>query len=263
MYLLYNGCMEFSAAWDDSFWRSTKRRTTSINWPLEVDERLRLLVNLVGAQLRERVTAQEGLMPTRPPSAAMVLSNLLMHLPLDDVAFLGIPPTQQLLDDTKEVNEQFDWPAREPWLGRNRFRTFVVPHRIRQLPDRKLPEATIFVGHPSPFENPWKVRNFGGQWRVHGPKIKPTDCLDQAAAHTQAAALYGQWLAGDRRLRGPELNERHDNIIDGIRNLRGFHLACQCPLDMACIADLLLRMANPEETPRPVESAKDAEPEED
>ncbi len=251
--------MDFTTAWDTSFWNATKRRTTSINWPLEVDERLRLLVNLVGAQLRDQVAAQGGLMPTRPPSAAMVLSNILMQLPLEDVAYLGIPPTQQQIDQTKELNEKFDWPAREPWLGRARYRAFVEPRRIHQRAGHKLPEATIFVGHPSPFENPWKARNSGGQWRVHGPNIKPTNCPDKASAYSQAAALYGQWLAGDRRLRGPELDERHDNIIDGIRNLRGFHLACQCPLDMACIADLLLRLANPEEIPRPVEGAKDTE----
>lgn len=255
------GGMDFTSAWDTSFWHAAKRRTTTVNWPLEVDERLRLLVNLVGAQLGEQVKAQGGMMPTRPPSAAMVLSNLLMRLPLEDVAFLGIPPTQQLLDETKEANEKFDWPAREPWLGRSRFRTFVEPRRVHQRSGRKLPEATVFVGHPSPFENPWKVRNTGGQWRVHGPKITPTDCPDKAAAASHAVAVYGQWLAGDRRLRSAELDERHDNIIDGIRNLRGFHLACQCPPDLACIADVLLRLANPEESPRPTDSTNDAESE--
>jgi hypothetical protein len=53
-------------------------------------------------------------------------------------------------------------------------------------------------------------------------------------AHTpaEAIALFERWLIADA------------TSLTRIRWLRGQHLACWCPLDAPCHADVLLRLAN-------------------
>ena len=80
----------------------------------------------------------------------------------------------------------------------------------------QIPDGGVYVGRAapglrkSPYANPFKV----------GP-----DALDRA----EAVELYREWLA---------------NTSIDVSALRGHDLACWCPLDQPCHADVLLELAN-------------------
>lgn len=87
----------------------------------------------------------------------------------------------------------------------------------------RMPENTIYVGRPSEFRNP-------ANWRYQGGRAAVVawfrDIIDQPPG------------IGFRAL-------TTDNIR---RKLKGKNLACWCPLDQPCHADVLLEIANKEET---------------
>ena len=88
------------------------------------------------------------------------------------------------------------------------------PHRV-QLSRRKgwrMPENTVKVARPSPFGN------------YAGPTKK--DFEDDLAAMSNADRAF---------------------FMDKVRELRGKNLACWCPLDQPCHADVLLELANRDE----------------
>lgn len=99
----------------------------------------------------------------------------------------------------------------------------------------KMPPDTVYVGRPGRFGNPFRV----GQ---HG---------DDAGICT---ALFKRWINGD--LSNDEILERWsrpwaDWFINmrqerkqDVASLRGKNLACWCPLDQPCHADVLLELAN-------------------
>ncbi|MBZ6250529.1 DUF4326 domain-containing protein [Streptomyces olivaceus] len=63
--------------------------------------------------------------------------------------------------------------------------------------------------------------------------------------HAAAAANYRTWLAGNRSdAPTDEGDQQRERILAGLERLRGKDLACPCPLDRACHADYLLRLAN-------------------
>ena len=83
-------------------------------------------------------------------------------------------------------------------------------HRKNQR--EKLPPGSKFVGRPSRWGNPFKVA-------IHGRKT--------------ALKMYTQWL--------------ENSLIDDpqfLEPLRGYHLACYCPPDQSCHADILLDFLN-------------------
>ncbi|MFJ8146598.1 DUF4326 domain-containing protein [Streptomyces sp. NPDC096048] len=63
--------------------------------------------------------------------------------------------------------------------------------------------------------------------------------------HAAAAANYRTWLAGSRSdAPTDKADQQRERILAGLHDLRGKDLACTCPLDRACHADYLLRLAN-------------------
>ena len=78
----------------------------------------------------------------------------------------------------------------------------------------RMPENTVYVGRGSPFGNPYVVRR-----NVHTPMA--------------AVAKFREYLDGD-----PGLVERAK------MTLWGKNLACWCPLDQPCHADILLEVSN-------------------
>jgi hypothetical protein len=91
------------------------------------------------------------------------------------------------------------------------------PHRV-QLSRRKgwrLPRHTVVVARPTRWGNPFRAAT---------PSGRPG-----------AVARYRRWIrqAAQAGLRA-----------EAKRCLRGAHLACWCPLDGPCHADVLLRIAN-------------------
>lgn len=108
-----------------------------------------------------------------------------------------------------------------------------MPRRV-QLSRKKgfrLPPNTIVVARPTKWGNPFKAGEF-----VHrGPAYSGRDELVRDVEH--ACRLYRRWVFNLR------------SAAD-IAELRGKNLACWCPLDQPCHADVLLELANPTPSPR-------------
>ena len=66
-----------------------------------------------------------------------------------------------------------------------------------------------------------------------------------------AVSAFRDWLAGDPWACGcrEDYEDRRQTMIANLEELRGKDLACWCPLEVACHADVLLEVAN-----RPIRS---------
>lgn len=228
------------------------RRTTSVSWPVEVDERLRLLARLSARQWSEQRQRDPGAdnhdcPPPSTPSAARVLVNLILSQSLTDVAYLGQEPSAAVLAEVGAVNDTYSWLDREPWLGRPRERIYEdTPHRIvlRRAKGFQLPANTISVARPSRWGNPWRILPFKGNWYVEQPRGIPQPYDNRARAHTAATELFGVWLDGDLGHVDKVHNKQRQRILDELATLRGKNLACYCLLDLDCHGDELLARAN-------------------
>lgn len=94
-----------------------------------------------------------------------------------------------------------------------------MPKRLqrRRTKGYRLPVDAVYVGRPTRFGNPWAVGE-AGIWHD-----RPMSALDAVEAFA-----YG--LNGDP--------------LGLTAELRGRDLACWCPLDQPCHADVLLELAN-------------------
>ncbi len=108
------------------------------------------------------------------------------------------------------------------------------PIRI-QLSRRKgwaKPPNTVVVARPSRWGNPWRVGEPG---------------MPDAAAATARfrAATFGVTLGGTFCSPNAHPESYIGAIIrDAPKELRGKNLACWCPLDQPCHADVLIEIAN-------------------
>ena len=94
----------------------------------------------------------------------------------------------------------------------------MKPKRIRRKRTKgfKMPPNTIYVGRGSKWGNPFMVGMYSGG--------EPID-------RDEAVRLYRQHI-------------RINHLESEITQLRGKNLACWCPLDKPCHADVLLELAN-------------------
>ena len=122
-----------------------------------------------------------------------------------------------------------------------------TPRRIHRQRTKgwRMPENTVFVGRPTKWGNPYRVVEVDllGQypygWRVTGE-----------TAYGFQGYVYAHKV--DATLRAVGLFRREVNRqswADRISELAGKNLACWCPLDQPCHADVLLAMANTEPCP--------------
>jgi hypothetical protein len=103
-----------------------------------------------------------------------------------------------------------------------------LPRRIqlRRTKGWRLPEGAVVVSRPSRWGNPFKVGD-----EIHrGPAWSGREEIVRDRTH--AVQLYRRWLFTQERSR------------DMVPELRGKDLACWCPLDQPCHADVLLDLAN-------------------
>lgn len=99
----------------------------------------------------------------------------------------------------------------------------VVRVQREYIPGWRLPGNTVFVGRPGRFCNPYKVTN--GR--------TPAEAV---AMYEQVIMTGAGWV---------HAKYRHAPSIETIkRSLAGRNLACWCPLDQPCHADVLLKIAN-------------------
>lgn len=100
-----------------------------------------------------------------------------------------------------------------------------MPQRIQRKRTKgwKMPEGAVYVGRPTQWGNPWLL-----DLAYYG---------SMEAARFATVAMYQEWLEGSRD--ATCLPKRPDLEV-----LRGKDLACWCPLDQPCHADVLLELAN-------------------
>jgi hypothetical protein len=101
------------------------------------------------------------------------------------------------------------------------------PTRIQRKRTKgwKMPPNTVYVGRPTKWGNPY---------RAGKPKSRywPDKRFRTPA---EAVELFGEWL-----MQADEGQLKDEVVLE----LRGKNLACWCPLDQPCHADVLLEIAN-------------------
>ena len=95
----------------------------------------------------------------------------------------------------------------------------------------RMPPNTIKVCRPSPWGNPYRLSAYRFAHADGSPAPH-----DEKAARAMAVRDYEMWL--EVSLPGQQLKELARTELSGV------NLACWCPLDQPCHADVLLRIAN-------------------
>lgn len=108
----------------------------------------------------------------------------------------------------------------------------MMPRRIRLSRKRgwRKPPNTAVVSRPSKWGNPFALSRYQFQNADGSPAPHDIEAARQMAARDFEHALGCGLL---------DFTEE-----DVRRELRGKHLACWCPLDQACHAEILLEIAN-------------------
>ncbi len=105
----------------------------------------------------------------------------------------------------------------------------------------KMPPNTVYVGRGSAWGNPYRVVEYGKfddgttawagrhEWELDYPVQR-----SRAEAATRAVEGFKTWL----------FTQKGSTARSRIKELRGKNLACWCPTDQPCHADVLLELAN-------------------
>ena len=107
-----------------------------------------------------------------------------------------------------------------------------MPERIQRKRTKgwKMPADTVCVCRPGPFGNPFTAKAAEEAGYRNGPEM--------------AVIGFIKWLAGDPLYKRADIDPGRDFILDNVALLRGKNLACWCPTDKPCHANVLLEMAN-------------------
>ena len=116
----------------------------------------------------------------------------------------------------------------------------MTPKRIqlRRTKGWRKPEGAIVVSRPSKWGNPFTVKSC----------MEEGFAADIGSARSLVVSCYRSWLTeGDQSPWWFEAGRAKFDHITGpdLRCLAGHDLACWCPLDQPCHADVLLELANP------------------
>ena len=132
----------------------------------------------------------------------------------------------------------------------------MSPQRIQRKRTKgwRMPENTVYVGRGSRWGNPWRVEQLGTDrlFYVHDGTHDASSGLvfnhfgvhdTKREALSEAAIMYrrhltGWYVSGHPREDGQALAESARSV------LAGKDLACWCPPDHPCHADVLLDIAN-------------------
>jgi hypothetical protein len=117
-----------------------------------------------------------------------------------------------------------------------------MPERIQRKRTRgwRMPENTVSVTRPGKFGNPFRI----GGWFKLGARGAPMVWVEaydgyqdqsftKVKTREQAVEFYREY------------RRRFPLTLAETAKLKGKNLACFCPLDQPCHADVLLELANP------------------
>lgn len=120
-----------------------------------------------------------------------------------------------------------------------------MPKRIQRKPVKgwKVPEGAVYVGRPTKWGNPY-VLGCVTSYRKFGIHME-----FKVDSYREAVALFERWAEQRDPLvprSGWNLHRAAPATEDIRAALAGKDLACWCPEDQPCHADVLLRIANEE-----------------
>src|ERR1700683_3279372 len=97
------------------------------------------------------------------------------------------------------------------------------PRRIQLSANKgwRKPDGAVVVAVPSKWANPWHL----------GP----------STTRASVVQLYERWMRGDLV---NHLERQRQKLVESLPELRDRDLACWCPLDLPCHADVLIHIAN-------------------
>ena len=123
----------------------------------------------------------------------------------------------------------------------------MSPKRIqrRRVKGWRMPDGAVYVGRPTRWGNPARIERYGSQFwipyygdeEVYELDHTPNKFDTMREARAEAVTLFTDAMANFEADSGPWYG-------DFIRPLKGLDLACWCPLDQPCHADVLLKLAN-------------------
>ena len=120
-----------------------------------------------------------------------------------------------------------------------------TPQRIQRLRKKgfKLQEASQnglpvkYVGRPTKWGNPFKLTT-GGVVAARFAKNKWLMCSEPGFETKDIVELYERWINGELK------DYKYLPVPPSIEELRGYNLACFCPLSSECHCDVILKLLN-------------------
>ena len=107
-----------------------------------------------------------------------------------------------------------------------------MPVRIQRKRTKgwKMPEGAVYVGRPTKWGNRWTPELYWSAGFSGSLRVATQHCVE---AYRAWLGGVHHWAHGIPLFPAPDVSE-----------LRGKDLACWCPLDQPCHADVLLEIAN-------------------
>ena len=118
----------------------------------------------------------------------------------------------------------------------------MKPKRIQRKPTKgfRMPANTVYVGRPTKWGNPWTLIGYYEAGYPGSSAVASAACVEMFRVWmTQSVSKW----CGDVPTAPHEIGAEPPSVPD-LAELRGKDLACWCPLDYPCHADVLLELAN-------------------
>lgn len=119
-----------------------------------------------------------------------------------------------------------------------------MPVRIQRSRAKgwRMPPNAVYVGRPTKWGNPWSVAGYYDAGYSGPTEVAAKACLENFRAWmTRTRSSWSGEVPGGP-LKHPDGSVRFEPA--DVSPLRGKDLACWCPLDQPCHADVLLELAN-------------------
>lgn len=120
----------------------------------------------------------------------------------------------------------------------------LMPKRIQRKRTKgwRMPENAVYVGRPTKWGNPWSPNGYWDAGYSGSLLVAVKACIEQYRAWmTQTRSSWNGSIPQPDALPGVPESARS---LPDVRELRGKDIACWCPIDQPCHADVLLELAN-------------------
>lgn len=122
--------------------------------------------------------------------------------------------------------------------------------QLRRTKGWKMPPNTVKVDRSTKWGNPYGVNEMWQPWyRISDPTERAQACVDHYRRMVDEGFVTAPYTALEPHERKDGMHSFGAHAVKDVaaKYLRGKNLACWCPLDQPCHADVLLEIANKEE----------------